>query len=164
MTEALYRMGLGTDSHAFEKKSSQKTLTLGGVAFPGEPALEGDSDGDVILHALFNAIHSALGESGLGAFFKKSDFQTQSSSEPIIRKAMETLEKSPYRVGNVSIALECQRPRVGPKEMEIRKNLARLLGVGIQEVGLTATSGDGLTSFGEGKGIYCHAQVLLYKE
>lgn len=156
------RIGFGVDSHAFEKNPSTRKLMLGGVHFPNERALDGDSDADVILHALFNAIHSALGDRGLGFYFSKKDMQGElADSKNILARAVETLEKSPYRLANVSITLECLVPRIEPKNIEIRESIAHVLHIDISRIGLTAGTGDHLTAFADGKGIYCQAVVLL---
>lgn len=160
-----FRIGLGVDSHAFEKKRSKRKLVLAGVHFPEEKALEGDSDADVVFHALFNSIHSALGDRGLGFYFSKKDMVGElTNSENILKRAVKTLEKSPYIIANVSITLECSTPRLEPKNMEMRHNLGRVLDLSVAQIGLTSTSGDHLTSFGNGKGIYCQAVILLYKK
>ncbi|MEK6821144.1 MAG: 2-C-methyl-D-erythritol 2,4-cyclodiphosphate synthase [archaeon] len=159
------RIGLGVDSHAFETHSSERKLVIGGVVFLNHFALVGDSDGDVVLHALFNAIHSALGDRGLGFYFSKKDMVGDlTNSENILKKALQTLNASPYRLGNVSLTLECLTPRIEPQNEEIKHNLSRILGIPSSAIGLTSTSGDHLTRFGDGKGIYCQAQVLLYKK
>ena len=158
------RIGLGVDSHAFEKTPSARKLMLGGVHFPSERALEGDSDADVILHALFNAIHSALGDRGLGYYFSKKDMSGElADSKNILARAIQTLEKSPYQIANVSITLECLTPRIEPRNVDVRESLARLLNIDISCVGLTAGTGDHLTAFADGKGIYCQAIVLLHR-
>jgi 2-C-methyl-D-erythritol 2,4-cyclodiphosphate synthase len=162
--ELPFRIGLGVDSHAFEKEKTERKLVLGGVHFLGEFALAGDSDADVILHALFNAIHSALGDRGLGFYFSKKDMVGKmADSENILKRALETLSGSGYSISNVSLTLECLKPRIEPKSIAIRTNLARILNVNINQIGLTAGTGDYLTSFGKGKGIYCQAIVLLEK-
>ncbi|MBM3282570.1 MAG: 2-C-methyl-D-erythritol 2,4-cyclodiphosphate synthase [Candidatus Diapherotrites archaeon] len=157
-----FRIGLGVDSHAFEKNPSARKLMLGGVHFTGERALEGDSDADVILHALFNAIHSALGDRGLGFYFSKKDMAGElADSKNMLARAIQTLEKSPYHIANVSITLECLTPRIEPKNGDIRKRVAGLLNIDVSCVGLTAGTGDHLTAFANGEGIYCQVMVLL---
>lgn len=160
----MFRIGLGVDSHAFEKIPSERKLVLGGVHFPNERALEGDSDADVILHALFNAIHSALGDRGLGFYFSKKDMVGKmTNSENILLRALETLSASGYVIANLSITLECLKPRIEPQNNAIRANLARILNVDVSQIGLMAGTGDYLTSFGKGEGICCQAIVLLQK-
>lgn len=157
-----FRIGLGVDSHAFEATATGRKLMLGGVHFENERALVGDSDADVILHALFNAIHSALGDRGLGFYFSKKDMVGKmADSKNILARAIQTLEQSPYQIGNVSITLECLTPRIEPRNVDIRMSVARVLGVDVSQIGLTAGTGDHLTSFADGKGIYCQAVVLL---
>ncbi|MFH0970073.1 MAG: 2-C-methyl-D-erythritol 2,4-cyclodiphosphate synthase [Candidatus Diapherotrites archaeon] len=157
-----YRIGVGMDSHAFERQSTGRPLLLGGVIFQGEIGLAGDSDADVILHALFNAIHSALGKDGLGAYFTPKDMVGEAiHSSFILKKALESLHSSPYELENVSIALECLTPRIQPKVGEIKHNLSFLLGISKEKIGITAGTGDKLTEVARGEGIFCLAQVLL---
>ena len=144
------KCGIGQDSHRFD--GAAKPLVLGGVAFPGEPGLEGNSDADVVLHALCNAISGATGHNVLGAEADRMlRDHGESDSEAYVRAALGGL--AGYAVTHVSIAIECSRPRIAPRADEMRANIARIVGVGPGSVGITATSGEGLTAFGQGLGV-----------
>lgn len=150
------RTGLGQDSHRFESVLG-KPLMLGGVLFVGEPGLEGNSDADVILHALANAISGVTGVNVMGA---KSDLMCRDGvgdSAEYVKEAMKSL--GPLQISHVSISMEGARPRFSTKTEEICERIAEILGVSIADVTLTATSGEALTAFGKGEGL--QALVIL---
>ncbi len=162
---APYKIGFGVDSHGFEKKPTKKKLLLGGVHVPDHVGLDSHSDGDVILHAVFNALSSAIGEKSIGQFFPDHDPKWKGvDSEVFIQEIMKRIKKEKYAIGNVVISLECKRPKISPIEPKIKHNLSKLLGVSKKEIAIHATTGEGLTSFGKGEGIYGQAVILLYKK
>jgi 2-C-methyl-D-erythritol 2,4-cyclodiphosphate synthase len=148
----MIKTGVGQDSHCFEPDDSKKVLMLGGVPIPGCPGLLGNSDADVILHALTNAVSGVTGYNVLG---KLSDTmcleQGITDSVRYLEVALESLE--PWRITHVSISLEGKRPRLETHIPVIKKSIAALLGLTPMDIGLTATTGEGLTAFGRGEGI-----------
>lgn len=151
---------IGQDSHAFLKNPSDKICVIGGVCFEGVPGLEADSDGDVVLHAICNAISSithvyVLGE--IAPRMCKEDGVTD--SREFLQVALGSLDHKKIRF--VSLTIEGARPRMQSKVREIRHSVAGLLGIEEKYVGLTVTSGDGLTSFGQGDGLQCFALVSI---
>jgi len=143
---------IGQDSHRFEHESFSKPLILGGVVIPGLPGLSGNSDADVILHALCNAISGLSTTNILGAVTDRlCNEQGIVDSRVYVEKALETL--GTIRLLHVSITVEAQRPRLTPNIDAIRRSVAEILSLPFERVGLTATSGAGLTSFGTGDGI-----------
>jgi 2-C-methyl-D-erythritol 2,4-cyclodiphosphate synthase len=146
-------VGLGQDSHAFEPDGSQKPLVLGGVVFPGAPGLQANSDGDVVLHAIFNALSSAIGKRSLGIYADPICERGVKDSSAYLAVALDMVREAGYTVGNVSVSIEARRPRIEPRAEEMQQHIADLLGVSTDRVGLTATSGEGLTAFGRGEGI-----------
>jgi 2-C-methyl-D-erythritol 2,4-cyclodiphosphate synthase len=147
------RVGLGQDSHAFEPDSSAKPLILGGVVFPGTPGLKANSDGDVVLHAIFNALSAAIGKRSLGIYADPICARGIKDSAAYLAVALDMVREAGYTVGNVSVSIEARRPRIEPRAAEMQQRIAALLGVSADRVGLTATSGEGLTAFGRGEGI-----------
>jgi 2-C-methyl-D-erythritol 2,4-cyclodiphosphate synthase len=161
---APFKIGFGVDSHRFEEKLSKKKLILGGVHVPEHVGLDSHSDGDVILHAVFNALSSAIGETSIGQFFPDNDPKWKGAdSKTFIREIMQRVTKEKYAIGNVVVSLECKRPKIAPIEPKIKHNLSVLLGISESEIAIHATTGEGLTSFGKGEGIYGQAVILLYK-
>jgi 2-C-methyl-D-erythritol 2,4-cyclodiphosphate synthase len=148
----MHKTGIGQDSHRFEKDGSAKKLILGGVHVPGCPGLSGNSDADVVLHALVNAISGISGENILGKTTDKMCLeQGIKDSAFYVKAALRTLRD--YRLTHVSISIEGKRPILSPHIDPIRKSIANLLGIRPSDVGLTATSGEGLTAFGRGEGL-----------
>lgn len=150
----IYRTGIGQDSHRFCSSESSKVCIIGGVVFEGEDGLASDSDGDVILHAICNAITSLTGVPILGQVATelcKNNGITD--SEVYLEKAMQTL--GDQMVVHVALSVEGKRPCMQKKIDQIRENIARCMQIDISQVGLTVTSGDGLTDFGCGDGLQC---------
>ncbi len=152
-------IGIGEDSHAF---GSDKKLILGGVVFEGEKGLIAHSDGDVVLHALFNAVSSALGGRSIGFYFPDNDIRNKNMNSMIsIAKAMEMLNEKNCVIENISISIEAKKPKIEPKAEEMKNKIAVSFGIAPSRVGITATSGEGLTSFGKGEGIRVTAVVSI---
>jgi 2-C-methyl-D-erythritol 2,4-cyclodiphosphate synthase len=146
------KVGIGQDSHRFDFENKEKKLILGGIVFEGEPPLEGNSDADVILHSITNAISGVtcvniLGEISDDLCLNKGI----TDSSVYLKEAMKYLND--YRIVHLSISIECKRPKISPRIGEIRRSLSILLGIPENCIGITATSGEGLTSFGQGQGI-----------
>jgi 2-C-methyl-D-erythritol 2,4-cyclodiphosphate synthase len=154
----MYKTGIGQDSHRFEEEGSGKPLVLGGIRIAGCPGLLGNSDADVVLHALVNAVS---GISGVNILGKKSDDmclkQGISDSTAYLTEALKTL--GPWKVSHVSISIEGKRPVFAPHIDSMKKNCAILMGLRVSDVGITATSGEGLTAFGRGEGLQVFAIV-----
>ncbi len=161
----MQRIGFGVDSHRFQKKNTGKKFVLGGIEVPGQMPLDSHSDGDVILHALFNALSSAIGEKSIGQFFPDTDPKWKGvDSSVFIKEILSRIQKKGFAIENVVVSLECKAPKIAPIEAKIKEKVAKLLGIHIDCVALHATSGEELTPFGKGEGIYGQAVILLYKK
>lgn len=164
-TPSDFLVGMGQDSHEFEKSSAtQKSapLTLGGVEIKNQPKLKADSDGDVILHALYNAISQAIGGGSLGLFAtRRCHVKGVTDSKKYLRPLLASLARKRYTLNNIGIQLECARPKIDPLAPQIKKSLARITGLPSHRIGITATTGESLTAFGRGQGIQCFAIVSL---
>jgi len=143
--------GLGQDSHRFEAAPSGKPLLLGGVRFEGAPALDGNSDADVLLHALVNALTGLHGVVVLGPVTDALCRAGEKDSAAYVKEALKHL--GPLRLSHCSCSLECARPKVGPQIPDLRARLADLLDLPVRHVAVSAHSGEGLTAFGRGEGI-----------
>ncbi|MDD4189531.1 MAG: 2-C-methyl-D-erythritol 2,4-cyclodiphosphate synthase [Eubacteriales bacterium] len=153
------RVGIGQDSHRFTDCSSHKKLVLGGVVFPGEPPLEGNSDADAVLHSIANAISGVTCVNILGDISDKMCFeQGIKDSSAYVRKAMETLGG---RILHLSVAIECKTPVISPYIPEMRKSISEILEIPPECIGITATSGEGLTDFGRGLGIQVFSCITV---
>ncbi|MGB0184967.1 MAG: 2-C-methyl-D-erythritol 2,4-cyclodiphosphate synthase [Opitutales bacterium] len=151
------KTGLGVDSHRFVEGETDRPLMLGGLRFEDAPALAGNSDADVILHALTDAISGVTGVTIIGAVADELCKRGITDSAEYLKLALEHLGE--WRLTHVSIALECLRPKIDPKVPALREHLAGLLGLTVAEVCITATTGEGLTGMGRGEGI--HASVVV---
>jgi 2-C-methyl-D-erythritol 4-phosphate cytidylyltransferase/2-C-methyl-D-erythritol 2,4-cyclodiphosphate synthase len=142
----------------------QQGLWLGGICFKKYPKLRADSDGDVILHALYNAISQALSEGSLGRFatplLKEKGI---SDSKKYLANLLKKVAARGYRLNNIGLMIEAKKPKIDPLVAQIKKSLGAITKLPERRIGITATSGDNLTSFGRGEGIQCFAIVSLIK-
>jgi 2-C-methyl-D-erythritol 2,4-cyclodiphosphate synthase len=153
------RVGIGVDAHGF---SADARLVLGGAEFPGEPGLAGHSDGDVIAHALVDAVLGAAGLGDLGAFFPSDDDRWEgTSSLHLLERAYDAVREAGFELVNADCVLVGERPRVADRRAEMEKRLAGALGVEPGRVSVRATTTDGLGFTGRGEGLAAHAVALL---
>jgi 2-C-methyl-D-erythritol 2,4-cyclodiphosphate synthase len=144
---------IGQDSHRFEPDGSSKPLILGGVTIPNCAGLEGNSDADVILHAVTNAISGISGQNILGKISDDLCRNGQTDSRVYLEKAVETLSVDNWKLTHVSISIEAKRPHLSDHIPAIKRSIASMLSLQENDIGLTATTGEGLTAFGRGEGI-----------
>jgi 2-C-methyl-D-erythritol 4-phosphate cytidylyltransferase/2-C-methyl-D-erythritol 2,4-cyclodiphosphate synthase len=160
-----FRVGLGHDSHRFVDPDDPKPLVMGGVWIEGHRGLSGNSDSDVILHAIFNALSQAAGEHSLGYYADPLCLeQGITDSREYLKIAHGMAARLGYSIANVGVSVECRTPRLEDISEHIQENVASLLGVAPGQVGITVTSGEGLTAFGRGEGIQAWAVVSLVLE
>lgn len=152
------KTGIGQDSHRI-RETRDKPFVLGGVTFDEPFHLEGNSDSDVILHAITNAISGVTGRPILGPVADALCKTGVTDSAEYLKVALGDLGRIGYRVAHVSVSVECLRPKIIPKMDAIRARVAALLGVTVADVGVTATTGEGLTDFGKGLGVQAFAVV-----
>lgn len=161
----MIKIGIGQDSHRFDLKET-KPLILGGIRVSDKGGLLANSDGDVILHSLCNALSSAIGGDSLGTWADEICLrQGIQDSKKYLNFIFQKIEQRGYCVGNTSITVEAKRPRLSLGIInKIKTRLAKLLKVDINQVGITFTSGEGLTAFGKGKGIQVLTIAVLFKK
>ena len=154
----IFRTGIGQNGRRFLPSDSSKPCVIGGIIFEKVPGLNAESDGDVVFHALCNAITSLTGVPilwGLARDLCRKDGITD--SQVYLEKALETLGKQ--QLVHVAITLEGKRPEFEGSIEIMRKRIAHVLTLNLSQVGITVTSGDGLTDFGCGDGIQCFAVI-----
>lgn len=157
------RTGIGQDSHRFLPSDSLKPCVIGGLIFEGIPGFNANSDGDVVFHAICNAITSLTGVLILGGIADDLCLQHGiTDSEVYLRKAVETLGKQ--RITHVAVTVEAKRPKLKSRLQELRENIARVMGLRPDQTGITATTGEGLTDFGCGDGVQCFAVLTTIEE
>lgn len=154
----IYRTGIGQDSHRFMPEDSSKPCILAGVIFDDVPGLAADSDGDVIYHAICNAISSVTTIPILGGIARELCLKDGIiDSEVYLTKAIETLANQ--KIVHIAISIEGKTPRFQSKINIMREKLSKVMDLDISQIGITATSGDGLTDFGCGEGIQCFCTI-----
>ncbi len=155
------KVGLGQDSHAFES-NIEKPLILGGVIFEHPKGLKGNSDADVVLHSLTNAISSITGKNILGSIADELCKDGIKDSSEYLKLALEDLND--YTINHIAISIECLTPKISPYIESIKNNIVKLANILPTDIGITATSGEGLTDFGKGKGIQVLTIITVSKE
>ena len=154
------RCGFGVDTHAFGK--AQDYIVLAGVKIPSESGLIAHSDGDVLVHALMDALLSAAGLRDIGYYFPDTDVQWKNaSSMGMLSRVMDIIKEKGYLVQNVSIAIQAEKPRLAKYIDEMKNALSSALKIDPTAVGISAGTNEGLGYIGEGKGITVNAYVLL---
>ena len=153
------RIGIGLDAHAF---SDEAALVLGGVDFPGESGLAGHSDGDVVAHALIDAILGAAGLGDIGELFPSGDPQwLDASSIRLLQRAYEVVRGAGWSLVNADCVLIGERPRIAPAREVMRARLAGAMGVELDRIAVRATTTDELGFTGRGEGLAAQAVALL---
>lgn len=157
-----FRVGIGQDSHVFEEKI--KGLILGGLELKDEFKLKADSDGDVILHAIFNALSQAIGDISIGFYINDICEKGIKDSKKYIEIILRKLKKEKFQINSLGLMLECKTPKIDTIAGKLKKSLSQILGIETARIGITATSGEEKTVWGTGIGIQCFAIVSLIKK
>ena len=153
------RIGHGYDVHAFGPGDH---VTLGGQRVPHERGLVAHSDGDVLIHALCDAILGALALGDIGRHFPPGDPQWKDAdSRVFLRRVAAMAGARGWRLGNADLTLIAEAPKLGPHAAAIQANLAADLGVDADRIGVKATTHERLGALGRGEGLAAHAVVLL---
>ncbi len=150
------RIGFGFDSHAFQ---AGVPLVIGGLSIEHDEGLAGHSDGDVLLHAITDALLGAVSAGDIGTFFPPSDPRWKGAASSLFLKtALHEVETAGYKIVNIDTCLVMKRPKIVPIAGELRERVAELLGVKPGEVGIKAKTPEGLNQDGVA---VAYATVLL---
>jgi 2-C-methyl-D-erythritol 2,4-cyclodiphosphate synthase len=153
------RIGHGYDVHRFGVGNE---LVLGGVRIPYERGIEAHSDGDVLLHAVCDALLGALGQGDIGQHFPDTDPKNAGiDSRILLREVVQYMHQAGWLLGNLDATLILQAPRMAPHINAMRKNLADDLAVPVAQINVKATTTEELGFAGRREGIAAHAVVLL---
>jgi 2-C-methyl-D-erythritol 2,4-cyclodiphosphate synthase len=153
------RVGSGFDVHAF---GDGDHVVLGGVRIAHGRGLLAHSDGDVVIHALCDALLGALALGDIGTHFPPSDPRWKDAdSRSFLRHCALLLDQHGWTLGNADVTIICEAPRIGPHVEAMRANLAADLGAGVAQVSVKATTTETLGFTGRGEGIAAQAVVLL---
>jgi 2-C-methyl-D-erythritol 2,4-cyclodiphosphate synthase len=153
------RIGHGYDVHAFEAGDH---VTLGGVRIPHAQGVKAHSDGDVVLHALCDALLGALGLGDIGQHFPDSDPRWKGAdSREFLRHCARLVHDHRYRLVNADVTVLAEAPRQAERRVQMRDNIAADLGTTPDRINVKATTCEGLGAVGRREGLACHAVVLL---
>ena len=153
------RIGFGYDIHAF---GAGKHVMLGGVDIPHDRGIVAHSDGDVLLHALCDALLGAMALGDIGQHFPDSDPRWKGvASALFLRRCAELMHEHGWRLVNADVTVLAERPRLGNHRPAMRANIAHALGTTAERINIKATTCEGLGAIGRGEGLACHAVVLL---
>jgi len=154
------KTGIGQDSHAFEETLG-KPLILAGIKLNHPIGLKGNSDADVVLHSITNAISSITGRNILGSVADQLCQEGVTDSSKYLKLALDDLEG--WKISHIAIAIECLNPKISPQINSMKKNIAKLCLINKTDIGITATTGEGLTAFGKGEGIQSITIITVNK-
>ncbi len=160
---AVQRVGIGTDVH---RLGPGRRLVLGHVPIPHDQGPMAHSDGDVVLHALIDALAGAGGLPDIGEMFPDSDpAYRDADSGPLLQEVVRRLADRGFAVVNVDVIVHAQQPRLSPYKAAMQTEIARLLGVSPEAVSVKAKTGEGVDAVGRGEAVACTAVAgLAWKE
>ncbi len=157
----MMRIGSGFDVHAF---TSGDSIIIGGVTIPHSHALLAHSDGDVLIHALCDALLGALALGDIGVHFPPSDARWKNAdSTDLLKHCMQLITERGYQLGNADITIICELPKMNPHISAMRNRLAELMHVSVEQISIKATTTEQLGFTGRKEGIAAQAVVLLSK-
>ena len=157
-----FRIGHGYDDHAL---GDGLRLVLGGVEIPHTKGCIAHSDGDVLIHAICDAILGALALGDIGKHFPDSSAEFKGiDSRKLLVRVVELIAAEGYRVGNIDSTIAMQQPKLRPYIDSMRSQIAQCVGLDVADVSVKATTTEHLGFEGEQKGVSATAVVLIYKE
>ncbi|AZZ93621.1 2-C-methyl-D-erythritol 2,4-cyclodiphosphate synthase [Hahella sp. KA22] len=157
---SLFRIGHGFDVHAFSE--SGDFIVIGGVNIPFDRGLQAHSDGDVLLHAICDALLGAAALGDIGKHFPDDDPSfSGADSRNLLRSVVSKLQEKGYKVGNIDGTIVAQAPKMAPHIENMRINIASDCNVSIDCINVKATTTEKLGYTGRKEGIACHAVALL---
>jgi len=155
----MMRVGIGYDVHPLVKG---RRLILGGVEVPFEKGLAGHSDADALIHAVIDALFGAAGLKDIGCHFPDSDAGYKDiSSLLLLQRTNQMIQAKGWQIVNIDATILAQRPKLAPYNDQMRQNMAQTLGLSTEQVGIKATTSEGLGFAGRGEGIAVYAVALL---
>lgn len=153
------RIGQGYDSHRIKPGQG---MILGGVAIECDYSIEAHSDGDIIVHALIDALLGAAAYGDLGTYFPSEDETMKDiSSFSMLSSVLNKLKDDSYKIINIDLTYVGQVPKLITYREEIRNNLSKFMNINIENISCKATTTDGLGFEGNLEGISCHCIVLI---
>jgi 2-C-methyl-D-erythritol 2,4-cyclodiphosphate synthase len=160
-----FRIGHGVDVHRFADNSDAGShITLGGVSISHSKKLLAHSDGDVLIHALCDAMLGAIAAGDIGQHFPDTDAQYRDiDSTQLLQRVDRMVADAGYKTGNIDITIIAQAPKMSAYISAMRERIAQLLCVSMNQINVKATTTEGLGYVGRQEGIAVHAVVIVYK-
>ena len=156
------RIGQGVDVHAFDQSGSADSVRLGGVDIPHDRQLIAHSDGDVVLHALMDALLGAAALGDIGQHFSDTDpAYAGADSMALLKQVVQMIRAESYAISNADITIAAERPKIAPHASNMRGRIANALGVDQNQISIKATTTEGLGFVGRREGIAVTVVVLL---
>ena len=157
-----FRIGIGFDLHRLEPGNQ---LTIGGISIPHERSLVGHSDGDVLIHAVTDALLGACGLGNIGEIFPDTDPRFKGiSSVHFLKRTAELIRKKGYEIGNIDSTICLQDPKVNPHIPDMQACLAKVMGIPVNDISIKATTTEHLGFVGKKEGVAAFATVLIIKQ
>ena len=154
-----FRIGQGYDVHAL---AEGLPMWLGGVQIPSQTGFVAHSDGDVLIHAVIDALLGAAALGDIGSHFPDTDDRWKGAdSGELLRSVVYELRGAGYSIENIDVTVICERPKLRPFVELIRSSLADLMSIGIGRISVKGKTNEGMDAVGAGKGIAVHAVALL---
>ena len=156
---AIVRVGLGYDLHRLEK---ERKLILGGIEIESDKGLVGHSDGDVLLHAIIDAMLGGAGMGDIGEQFPDTDpaYKDIDSSQ-LVERTLLMLDERGFGCLNVDATLVIEKPKLSPYKEAMRERVAKLMNLHVEAVSIKAKTNEGVDAVGQGEAVACHAVVGL---
>ena len=159
MTE--YRIGQGSDLHVLVEN---RDFILGGVKIPHTVGFKAHSDGDVLIHAIIDALFGALCLDDIGAHFPDNDPKYKNAdSRNLLREAVSIIREKGWEINNLDTTIHAEAPKLRPHIADIRKSLAEILNIDTDKVSVKAKTSEGVDAVGERLAVRTDCVVLLYK-
>jgi len=156
------RVGIGYDVHPLVKG---RRFVLGGVNIPYSMGLSGHSDADVLVHSIADALLGAVGKKDIGSFFPNNDPNTKGiSSLILLKQILQLLKKNGYGVNNLDSTLVAEQPKLSSYIPRMKKNIANILEIEPEKIGIKATTSEGLGFLGKKRGICCWTVASVKQE
>lgn len=156
-----YRVGHGWDLHRLEPGHK---LVVGGLHLEHDLGCVAHSDGDVVYHALTDALLGALGMDDIGQLFPDNDSRWKGADSRIfVEEAVRRMRGAGYELGNADVTIVLQQPKISPYKAALKQNLAALLGAELSQVNVKGKTHEKVDAIGEGRAIGCHVVVLLIR-
>ena len=162
MNSMNWRVGMGYDVHQL---ASGYKLWIGGIEIPFEKGSVGHSDGDVLIHAVCDALFGAANLRDIGYHFPDNDPSLKGiDSKILLRKTLEILRNAGYEVGNMDSTICLQQPKINPFIPQMQQVLAEVMGISAEQISIKATTTERMGFVGRGEGVSAYAVTMIYKK